>query len=144
MVAPAVPRVLAAEGVAIELMAVEVCDVVKPMEPRTATNAIVAEAGRDNVANVSAEVSAADMTQAGPADMTEASGANMAAAKMHAAEMAAATEVATTSVAAAAAAAGKGVRREAQRANGDARQEHQCYFGHHDFPPDIGLRARTA
>jgi hypothetical protein len=96
MVAPAVPRVLAAEGVAIELMAVEVCDVVKPMEPRTATNAIVAEAGRDNVANVSAEVSAADMTQAGPADMTEASGA-MTAAKMHA-EMAAATEVATTTV----------------------------------------------
>jgi len=41
MVAPAVPRVLAAEGVAIELMGVEICDVVKPMEPGTATNAIV-------------------------------------------------------------------------------------------------------
>ena len=100
MVAPTAPRVLAAEDVAMELMAAEVCDVVKPMEPRTATNAIVAEAGRDNVANVSAEVSAADMTQAGPADMTEASGANMAAAKMHAAEMAAATEVPTSETAA--------------------------------------------
>jgi hypothetical protein len=133
--------VLAAEGVAIELVAVEVCDVVKPMEPRAAANAFVADAGRDNVAQVSAEVSAADMTQARPADMAESNAANVTAAKMHAAEMAAATEVATTTVAAATAAAGKGVRREAQRANGDARQEHLCCLGHHNFPPDIGLRA---
>jgi hypothetical protein len=91
-------------------------------------------------------VSAADMAQAGPADMTEASGANVTAAKMHAAEMTAATEVATATVAAAATAAGKGVRREAQRANGDARQEHSCCLGHHGFSPDIGRRvsARTA
>jgi hypothetical protein len=58
--------------------------------------------------------------------------------------MAAATEVPTTTVTAATAAAGKGVRREAQRTNGDARQEHLGYLGYHDFPPDIGLRARTA
>jgi hypothetical protein len=117
-------------------MAVEECGVVKPMEPEAVANAIVAEAGPDN----GAKVSAADRTQAGPADMTEGSGANMTAAKMHAAEMAAATEVAATTVATAAAAAGKDVRREAQRANGDARQEHLCCLGHHDFPPDIGLR----
>jgi hypothetical protein len=83
------------------------------------------------------------MTQAGSADMTEGSGAHVTAAKMHAAEMAAATEVATTTVAAATATAGKGVRREAQRAKGDARQEHLCCLGHHDFPPDIGLRVCT-
>jgi hypothetical protein len=115
------------------------------MEPGAAANAIVAKAGRDNVAKVSAAdmtyAGSADMTQAGPADMTEGSGANVTAAKMHAAEMAAATEVAAT-VAAATAAAGKGVRREAQRANGDARQKHLGCLGHHDFPPDIGLRAR--
>jgi len=131
--------VLAAEGVAIEPMAVDVCEVVKPMEPGAVANAIVAEAGRANVAQVSGQGSAADMAQAGPADMTEASGANVTAAKMHAAEMTAATEVATATVATAA--AGKGVRREAQRANGDARQEHSCFLGHHDFSPDIGHRA---
>jgi hypothetical protein len=109
MVAPAVPRVLAAEGVAVEPMAVEVCEVVKPMEPGAAANAIVAGAGRANVG----EVRTADMTQAGPADMTQCRCANVTAAKMHAAEMTATTEVATaTTVAAAATAAGKGVGRE--------------------------------
>jgi hypothetical protein len=73
------------------------------------------------------------MTQAGPADMTEGSRANVTAAKMHAAEMTAATEVAAAAVAAAAAAAGKGIGREAQRANGEARQEHSCCLGYHDF-----------
>jgi hypothetical protein len=65
---------------------------------------------------------------------------------MHAAEMTAATEVATATVATttvAAAAAGKGVSREAQRANDDARQEHSRCLGHHDFSPDIGLRVCT-
>jgi hypothetical protein len=88
-------------------MAVEVCEVVKPMEPGAAANAIVA--GRANVG----EVRTADMTQAGPADMTQCRCANVTAAKMHAAEMTATTEVATaTTVAAAATAAGKGVGRE--------------------------------
>jgi hypothetical protein len=114
------------------------------MEPGAATNAIVAKAGRANVGKVSAEVSArgsaeanaANMTQAGPADMTEGSSANVTAAKMHAAEMTAATEVA-------AAAAGKGIGREAQRANGDARQEHSCCLGHLDFSPELGRRRRA-
>ena len=100
----------------------------------------MAEAGRDNVAKVMSEFSAADMTQAGPADMIEGSDAHVTAAKMHATEMAAATEVAATTVAAATAAAGKSARREAQCTNGDARQEHLCCLGHHDFPPDIGSR----
>jgi len=137
MVTPAVPRLLPAEGVAIELMAVDVREVVKPIEPGAAANAIVAEAG---IAHVG-EVSTAEMSQAGPADMTQGSCANVTAAKMHAAEMTAATEVATTTVAAAA--AGKGVSREAQRANDDARQEHSRCLGHHDFSPDIGLRVCT-
>src|SRR5712692_8310194 len=143
MVTPAVPRLLPAEGVAIELMAVDVREVVKPIEPGAAANAIVAEAG---IAHVG-EVSTAEMSQAGPADMTQGSCANVTAAKMHAAEMTAATEVATTTVAtttvAAAAAAGKGVSREAQRANDDARQEHSRCLGHHAFSPDIGLRVCT-
>jgi hypothetical protein len=147
MVAPAVPCVLAAEGVAIELMALGVCDVVKLMEPGAAANVIVADAGRDNVAKVGAadmtQAGPADMTQVGPADMTEGSGANVSATKMHAAEMAAATEMAATTVTAATTTAGKGVCREAQRANGDARQEHLCCLGHHDFPPDIRLRAHA-
>jgi len=117
MVAPAVPRVLAAEGVAVEAMAVEVCQVVKPMEPGAAANASVAEAGSDNVA----EVGAPDITQAGPAEMTQGSCANVTAAKMHSAEMTAAEMTATTEVATttpvAAAAAGKGVGRETQGAN---------------------------
>jgi len=87
------------------------------------------------------EVSTAEMSQAGPADMTQGSCANVTAAKMHAAEMTAATEVATTTVTAAT--AGKGVSREAQRANDDARQEHSRCLGHHDFSPDIGLRVCT-
>jgi hypothetical protein len=146
MVAPTAPRVLAAEGVAMELMAAEVCNVVKPTDPGAAANALVAEAGRDNVAKVTTELSAAEMTQAGPADMTEGSGAHVTATKMHAAEMAAATEVAATTMAAAtaAAAAGKSARREAQCANGDARQEHLCCLGHHDFSPDTGLGAHAS
>jgi hypothetical protein len=86
-------------------------------------------------------VSAADMTHAGPA------------AKMRSAEMTATTEVATTEVATAtatvtaaavtAAAACKGVCRETQPAKRDARQEHSCYVGHHDFSPDIGPRVGT-
>src|SRR5712692_692955 len=128
MVTPAVPRLLPAEGVAIELMAVDVREVVKPIEPGAAANAIVAEAG---IAHVG-EMSTAEMSQAGPADMTQGSCANVTAA----------TEVATTTVAAAAA-AGKGVSREAQRANDDARQEHSRCLGHHDFSPDIGLRVCT-
>jgi hypothetical protein len=112
------------------------------MEVGAAANAIVAKAGGVDVGKVSAEVSArggaeagaADITEAGPADMTEGSRANVAAAKMHAAEMTAATEVATAAaVPAAATAAGKGIGREAQRAKGDARQEHSCCLGHHDF-----------
>jgi ketosteroid isomerase-like protein len=73
-----------------------------------------------------AEVGAPDMTQAGPAEMTQGSCANVTAAKMHSAEMTAAemtaaemtatTEVATTTPVAAAA-AGKGVGRETQGAN---------------------------
>jgi hypothetical protein len=108
-------------------MAVEVCEVVNPIGP---ANSIVAEASRANVD----EVSAADMTQGGCANAT--------AAKMHAAEMTAPT-VATTTTVAAAAAACKGVGREAQRANCDARQEHSCCLGHHDFSPDIGPRVCT-
>jgi hypothetical protein len=118
-------------------MAVEVCEVVNPIGP---ANAIVAEASRANVS----EVSAADMTQAGPADVAQGRCANVTAAKMHAAEMTAATEVATaTTTVAAAAAACKGVSREAQRANCDARQEHPCCLGHHDLSPDIGPRVCT-
>ena len=61
MIAPAAPRPLAAEGIAIEPVAVEICEVVKPIEPGATANAIVAEASRANVG----DVSAADMTQAG-------------------------------------------------------------------------------
>jgi hypothetical protein len=68
--------------------------------------------------------------------------AEMTAAEVAATEVAA-TEVAATEVAAAATAACKGVRREAQRAKGDARQQHSCCLGHHDFSPDIGLRVCT-
>jgi hypothetical protein len=137
MIAPVVPRPLAAEGVAVEPMAVEVCELVRPIEPGAAANPIVAEASGAHVG----EVSAADMTHAGPA------------AKMRSAEMTATTEVATTEVATAtatvtaaavtAAAACKGVCRETQPAKRDARQEHSCYVGHHDFSPDIGPRVGT-
>jgi hypothetical protein len=137
MIAPVIPRPLAAEGVAVEPMAVEVCELVRPIEPGAAANPIVAEASGAHVG----EVSAADMTHAGPA------------AKMRSAEMTATTEVATTEVATAtatvtaaavtAAAACKGVCRETQPAKRDARQEHSCYVGHHDFSPDIGPRVGT-
>jgi hypothetical protein len=112
----------------------------------------VAEASRANVGEVSATNMTQAMTQAGPADMTQGSCANVTAAKMHAAEMTATkmhaaemtatTEVATTTVAAAAAAC-KGVSRETQRAKCDARQQHSCCLGHHDFSPDIGPRVCT-
>src|SRR5258707_1106950 len=62
MVAPPAPRVLAAEGVVIELIPLDVSNVVKLMNPRAVTNAIVAETGRDNLAKVMSEFSAADMT----------------------------------------------------------------------------------
>jgi hypothetical protein len=75
--------------------------------------------------------------------MTQGSCANVTAAKVHTAEMTAATEVATTTTVATAATACKGVSREAQRANYDARQEHSCCLGHHDFSPDIGPRGCT-
>jgi hypothetical protein len=147
MIAPVIPRPLAAEGVAVEPMAVEVCELVRPIEPGAAANPIVAEASGAHVG----EVSAADMTHAGPA------------AKMRSAEMTATTEVATTEVATTevattevatatatvtaaavtAAAACKGVCRETQPAKRDARQEHSCYVGHHDFSPDIGPRVGT-
>jgi hypothetical protein len=117
---------------------------VDPIGPGAAANAIVAEAGRANVGEVSATNMTQAMTQAGPADVAQGRCANVTAAKMHAAEMTAATEVATaTTTVAAAAAACKGVSREAQRANCDARQEHPCCLGHHDLSPDIGPRVCT-
>src|SRR5260370_11261725 len=91
MVPPAVPRLLPAEGVATELMAVDVREGVKPIEPGAAANAIVAEAG---IAHLG-EASPAVMSQAGPADMNQSSCPNVTAAKMHAPKSTAATEVAT-------------------------------------------------
>jgi hypothetical protein len=128
MIAPAAPRPLAAEGVAIEPVAVEICELVKPIEPGAAANAIVIEARRANVG----DVSAADMTQAGPT-------AEMRSAEMRSAEMTA-TEVAIATVAAAEC---KGGGRETQSAKCDARQEHLCNLGYHDFSPDIGPRVCT-
>jgi hypothetical protein len=136
MIAPAAPRPLAAEGVAIEPVAVEICELVKPIEPGAAANAIVIEARRANVG----DVSAADMTQAGPT--AEMRSAEMRSAEMRSTEMTA-TTVATATVAAAAAAC-KGVGRETQSAKGDARQEHACHFvGYHVFSPDTGPRVCT-
>jgi hypothetical protein len=90
----------------------------------------VAEANHANVG----DVSAADMTQAGLAAKVRS--AEMRSAEMRSAEMTATTEVATATVAAAATAC-KGVGRETQPAECDARQEHSCHLGYHDFSHDI-------
>jgi hypothetical protein len=96
---------------------------VNPIGAHAAANAIVAEAGRANVGEVSATNMTQAMTEAGPADVTQGRCANVTAAKMSAAEMSAAemtaaemtatTEVATATATVAAAAACKGVGREA-------------------------------
>jgi hypothetical protein len=93
----------------------------------------VAEANHANVG----DVSAADMTQAGLAAKVRS--AEMRSAEMRSAEMTA-TEVAIATVAAAEC---KGGGRETQSAKCDARQEHLCNLGYHDFSPDIGPRVCT-
>ena len=99
----------------------------------------MAEASRANVG----DVSAGDMTQAGLAAKVrsaEMCSAEMRSAEMRPAEMTA-TEVAIATVAAAAECKGGG--RETQSAKCDARQEHSCNLGSHDFSPDIGPRVCT-
>ena len=94
----------------------------------------MAEASRANVG----DVSAGDMTQAGLAAKVRS--AEMCSAEMRSAEMRPA-EMTATEVAVAAECKGGG--RETQSAKCDARQEHSCNLGSHDFSPDIGPRVCT-
>jgi hypothetical protein len=115
MVAPVVPRPLAAEGVAIEAMALDV----------------VGEAGSANVSEVSAGVihgrcakMSATKTLGAKTRTAEMRYADMRSAEMRSAEMTATTEMATAAVATATAC--KSVGRGTEPAKGDGRQEHAC------------------
>jgi hypothetical protein len=150
--APPVPRLPAAEGVAVEPIAVDVVEAVKPSRPGCAANAIMDEAGMADMAGM-AQPGATDMTDVmSCADMTTANmratdmaaaempSTEVTAAKMHPAEMTATAEVAAAKVApavaaatVATAAARHGAGRETQHAKRDAHQEHSCCLDHRDF-----------
>jgi hypothetical protein len=116
MVAPAVPRSLAAEGVAIEAITLDVVG-----EPSRAN---VSEASAGVIHGRCAKMSGAK-TLGAKTRASEMRYADMRSADMRSAEMTATTEMATAAVAAAAC---KGVGREAAPAKGDGRQEHACCF----------------
>jgi hypothetical protein len=144
--APPVPRLPATEGVAVEPIAVDVIEAVKPSRPGCAANAIMGETGVADMADVSsADVTAAKM---GSTHMTAAKmrATDMTAAEMHPAEMTATAKMAAAEVApavaaatvaattvAATTAARQGAGRETEHAKGDAHQEHSCCLGHRDF-----------